>query len=283
MKNLYSVILKLFPKILKTFIKDNYFKITGNYITQKILGDEKKYLEIFNQIKNKRYDEIDKFIKSRDYNEIDQNFLEDLALITQVSIKRSDVNYQHGRLIYSILDDYIINSKESFNNFVFVDIGTAKGFSSIIISKCALQNNIAFKIFSFDIIPHQLKMYWNSVADLKGKISREELLQDYKNFTKNINFIKGKTKNSLKILSSTKRINFAFLDGSHEYEDVKFEFSFIKKRQNKGDIIFFDDVTAGHFDGIVKLIDEIKKSKEYEVENINSTEYRGYAVAIKQF
>ena len=72
------------------------------------------------------------------------------------------------------------------------------------------------------------------------------------------------------------------MDGSHDYDDVKYEFDFIKKKQKKGDIIFFDDVTEDHFDGIVRLIDEIKISGEYKIERINSTQYRGYALATKQ-
>mgnify|MGYP000574662712 CR=1 FL=1 len=68
-----------------------------------------------------------------------------MAFISQISIKESEVNFQHGRLIYSLLDMYIKNSKSRLDNFLFVDVGTAKGFSSIVISKCACDNNINFK------------------------------------------------------------------------------------------------------------------------------------------
>ena len=37
------------------------------------------------------------------------------------------------------------------------------------------------------------------------------------------------------------RINFAFLDGSHTYYDLKSEFEFTAKRQYKSDIIIIDD------------------------------------------
>ena len=45
--------------------------------------------------------------------------------------------------------------------------------------------------------------------------------------------------------------------------------------------IFFDDVTKGHFDGVVKLINEIEQNQEYEIETISSTNFRGYAIAKK--
>ena len=73
---------------------------------------------------------------------------------------------------------------------------------------------------------------------------------------KNINFISGISKNILTNLNLN-RIHFAFLDGSHEYEDVKFEFEFVDKRNKTCDIIVLDDYTPGKFDGVVKLANEI--------------------------
>ena len=77
------------------------------------------------------------------------------------------------------------------------------------------------------------------------------------------------------------KIHFAFLDGSHKYKDVKFEFEYVKKRQSKKDIIFFDDYTIGKFDGIVKLIDEIRNENDYEIKEIFSSKERGYILATK--
>lgn len=281
MKNFYSTIIKIIPKFVKLFLKDIYYSFTGIYITKNVKGNKLKYLQIFEDISAKKYNEIDNFISSKNLKEIDKKFINDLALISQVSIKKSEVNYQHGRLIYSILDDYIKKQKENLDKFLFVDVGTAKGFSSIIISKCAIDNNVNFLIYSFDIIPHNKKIYWNSIKDIDGKLSRKELLNDYCDYTNNINYIRGRTKNKFFEISSHKRLNFIFLDGSHDYDDVRFEFNFIKSKQKKGDIVFFDDVTKGHFDGVVKLINEIKQTNEYEVEIINSTNFRGYAIAKK--
>tara|TARA_B100000941_G_C28495622_1_gene550761 strand:- start:108 stop:959 length:852 start_codon:yes stop_codon:yes gene_type:complete len=281
MRNLNLIFQGIIPKFVKLLLKDLHNTLTGNFITKNLKGNKKNYLDIFNEIKIKKYQQIDNFINDNIFREIDRKFIDDLALISQVSIKKSEVNYQHGRLIYSILDNYINSNKKNLQNFLFVDVGTAKGFSSVIISKCAIDNNINFSVFSFDIIPHNKKIYWNSIKDLDGKLSREELLNDYKKFTNKISFIKGRTKKKFSKVLSSDRLNFVFLDGSHDYDDVKYEFDFIKQKQKKGDIIFFDDVTQGHFDGIVKLVDEIKKNKDYKIEIINSTNFRGYAIARK--
>ena len=281
MKNFYSTTTEIIPKFIKLFLKDIYYSFTGNYITKKAKGNKKNYLQIYEAISAKKYNQIDRFISSHNLKEIDKNFINDLALISQISIKKSEVNYQHGRLIYSILNNYIKLNQNNLNNFLFIDVGTAKGFSSVIISKCAMDSAVNYKIFSFDLIPHNKKIFWNSIKDIEGKSSREELLKDYKDYTNNVKYIKGRTKNKFKIISSYERINFAFLDGSHDYDDVKFEFNFIKKKQKKGDIILFDDVTDGHFNGIVKLVNEIYQNQEYEIEKINSSIFRGYAIATK--
>ncbi len=281
MINYYSFIIKFIPKFIKLFLKNIYYNLTGNFITKKIKGNKEDYLKVFNSIKDKEYKIINNFIKKNYLKDIDKKFLNDLAFISQISIKESEVNFQHGRLIYSLLDMYIKNLKSRLDNFLFVDVGTAKGFSSIVISKCACDNNINFKVLSFDIIPHNKKIFWNSVKDVDGKLSRENLLIDYSDYTKKINYIQGRTKKKLNMISKDERINFAFLDGSHDYDDVKFEFDFIKQKQIKGDIIFFDDVTEGHFNGVVKLINEITHQKSYEIEKVMSTKFRGYAIAKK--
>ena len=82
-------------------------------------------------------------------------------------------------------------------------------------------------------------------------------------YSKNINFISGISKNILTNLNLN-RIHFAFLDGSHEYQDVKIEFEFVDKKNKAGDIVILDDYTPGKFDGVVRLTDEIKLKKNYK-------------------
>ena len=51
--------------------------------------------------------------------------------------------------------------------------------------------NIEYNIHTIDIIPHNKKIYWNCISDHTiGKISRNELLKDYKNTHLQLLFIK---------------------------------------------------------------------------------------------
>ena len=79
-----------------------------------------------------------------------------------------------------------------------------------------------------------------------------------------------------------RRINFAFLDGSHEYKDVKCEFDYIDKRNTIGDIIILDDYTPGLFDGIVRLTNEIMAEKKYFLKIIDEDINRGYVILVKK-
>ena len=59
------------------------------------------------------------------------------------------------------------------------------------------------------------------------------------------------------------------------------EYLFLKNKQKKDDIIFFDDVTPKKFPGVVQAINQIKKEGYYSVEFLNFTEERAYALAKK--
>jgi folylpolyglutamate synthase/dihydropteroate synthase len=82
-------------------------------------------------------------------------------------------------------------------------------------------------------------------------------------------------------LQKLARINFAFLDGAHDYKTVKYEFLFVSKRQKKNDLLILDDVTKDKFNGIVKLVEEIESNKSYNVKLIESETNRGYAILKK--
>ena len=53
---------------------------------------------------------------------------------------------------------------------------------------------------------------------------------------------------------------------------------YVKNRNKKGDIIFLDDVTPGSFDGVVKLVNEIKEENLYFITLLDSNPKRGYAL-----
>ena len=261
-------------KYLKQEIKILISRISGNYIINSPKGDKEKYLELFSEAKKFNYPLIDSYLKGK--SKVDENWFNDLVLHTQITIKKSKLNFQHGKILYALLTEYLEKYKSDIN---ILETGTARGFSSIVMSKVLNEKNLKnSKIYTLDIIPHNKKIYWNCIDDLEGRKTRKNLLSSWKDLTENIEFLTGRSKYILPRLKELSRINFAFLDGAHDYKTVKFEFLFVSKRQKKNDIMVLDDVTKDKFNGIVELVNEIKSNDSYDVQLIQSESNRGYAI-----
>ena len=71
------------------------------------------------------------------------------------------------------------------------------------------------------------------------------------------------------------------MDAQHDMESVLDEYNFLKDRQQKEDIIIFDDVSS-NFNEIRRAIEKIKLEGEYKINLIEfENENRGYAIATK--
>ena len=160
--------------------------IKKKYLTKKILGTNEDYLSLHNLSKN-QLSQITIDIEKKTGKKLNDDYFEDLALHTQVVIKKSKLNYQHGKKLYSILSNYIKKNKLNFYNIF--ETGTARGFSSICMSKALIDANAFGKIYTIDILPHNKKKYWNCIDDNEGMKTRNSLLNKWKNETTNIIFI----------------------------------------------------------------------------------------------
>lgn len=239
-------------------------------------ASSEEYEKIWHQAKNKKYPSIDAYESQMGYA-IDREWLHQLALSTQIVVKKSEICYQHGRLLYATLSNYI--NRNSFKSINILETGTARGFSSLCMAKALHDSKQPGKILTFDVLPNETKMYWNCIADRSGPQTRLELLKDYKYLLDEyLIFHQGDSKFELKKISIP-RIHFAFLDGAHTYKYVLNEFTNIKDKQLKGDIIFFDDYTPALFPEIVKSVDEICEQNNYNKTVITESEHRGYVVA----
>ena len=261
-------------KILRA-IKELFFY---NPLTKSPVANRNNYIKLFDEVKQLNHKNIDDLEKEYGYK-INKFFLEELALETQITIKKSINNYQHGRVLYSVLSNYVNQKKNEEINIL--ELGTARGFSAICMAKALDNLSVKGTIVTCDIIPHKKKIFWNAISDHDNKKkTREELILKWNNLFKYINFFHGDIN---QIIKKTKfnRINFAFIDAQHEYLDVKKEFEFISNLQKKGDIIIFDDIQE-QFPGIGQLLDEIDSTESYEIKKIFSTSKRGYGIAKKK-
>ena len=273
------MIKRIINKIILLFKKKELNPYHDYPFGRKPIAPKDKYIEIWKNAKSKSYYEMDNYETELDYS-IDKEWLDELALHTQVVIKKSDICYQHGRILFSTLCHYIKTNIHSSINIV--EVGTARGFSALCMAKALKFMEVKGNIITIDPLPHDIKMYWNCIDDLNGEKTRKELLIAYNNLIEEyIKFIEGTSK---KILNKIKfhRIHFAFIDGTHEYDNIIYEFKQIMNNQHSGDIIVFDDYTSGLFPGVVKAVDEICNTYKYSKNVIQATNDRGYVIAAKE-
>ena len=242
--------------------------------------NKEKYLLLHKKAIKTKNSKVDEFEKDIGFS-IDKDWFNDITLITQTSIKNSKLNFNHGRILYSLVSKYIECQLETGENKITIlETGTARGFSSLCMSKAINDRKFMGKIITIDCISHNEKMLWGCISDLDGEKTREELLSNWHKELSNIIFIHGWTTETLKKIGLN-RINFAFLDAQHTKNAVLEEFKFINKRQLKGDMIFFDDVTPNLFDGVCNAVKEIEIKYPYKIKYFPFDRNRGYALATK--
>ena len=76
--------------------------------------------------------------------------------------------------------------------------------------------------------------------------------------------------------------NFRFLDGSHDYNTVKFEADFVAQKQLKDDVIIYDDYNNEQYPGLVEACNEISKKYNYKKFFFEGENNRNYLIAKKQ-
>ena len=246
--------------------------------------NKEDYLKIFEFAKNYNHDIF--FNELLDYfNYIhDKEIINNIALYLQICIKGSRPLYLHGFIITSALYNYINTNK--INNINILETGTARGFSSICMATILKDLNINGKIYTIDFLKHHEKIIWNCIdAPNKKEETRYNLLEKWSCLRDNyINFLEGYSKDVL-INLNLKRINFAFLDGGHTYDELTFELDYVKKYQISGDVIICDDYTLEQFPELFNAINDFLKNNIYEHKIFygdDGTKKRGYVYMKKK-
>ncbi len=208
--NLFTMLSRVKQKIISIldwfYLKSYEFYIFG----KKKYTEGKSYEELFDETSNKRYEEIER-LESRMKHSIEKKWINDLAFVTQIVKKKSELNYSHGRALYSVLANFL---EEKINqnykgSITILETGTARGFSAICMSKALVDKKVNGKVLTIDVIAHDKKMYWNCVEDKTGPKKRSELLAYWQEELENIIFLQGRSSVVLKMLG-IERIHFAF-------------------------------------------------------------------------
>ena len=230
-----------------------------------------EYLALHEQARALPSAEVDKLEQRLGYA-IDREWMDELALHTQVVIKNSVLNFHHGRVLYAVMRDFL--ARRPGMPVYVLETGTARGFSALCMSRALSDAGVAGVILTLDVLPHRREIYWNCIDDCEGRKTRESLLAAWQGWLEPIVFVQGEIGETLRRLSM-QRVDFALLDAQHSYEAVMEEASYVIARQQAGDVIVFDDVTQSMFPGVVSAVDEIERRHDYTVQRISASEQRG--------
>ena len=247
------------------------------------------YLKLWEEAKSQEYPKIDEFEKSKGFV-VDKDWYHGLALHTQITIKDSKLCYEHGRVLYTALRSYLADIKFEWNDYklpagqqmvTILETGTARGFSAIVMARALSDADICGKIITLDLLPHDEKMYWNCIDDNDGVKTRGELLSPWRDLVDPyIIFVENDSRLGIK-RTAMGRVNFAFLDGAHTYDDIMIEFDMVRQLQEKGNVIVFDDYNPSLFPGIVKGVDAGCDKWGYSKTILKSRDDRAYVIAKK--
>ena len=185
-----------------------------------------------------------------------------------------EVNFNRGALLYALISKYQPKN--------VLEFGTGGGFSTMCMAWAMADNDIDGTIFSID--QFDIKASLKRPIDLNDgngvvmeTISNAELWKKAVP-AKWLSKIKILTGYSSQIMTKEKfpKIDFAYIDGAHFYEGVKYDFYSFLKVSNEKFAILFDDYIDRPWYGVKKLIDN-EISKLFDVKLIETdTEHYFY-------
>lgn len=235
--------------------------------------DRKAYDEAFARACAIEYPELDKFEQQAGYA-VDRQRLQAAARVLQCPIKANAPNWQHGRLLYTLARQYISWAAAPT---VFLDIGTAKGFSAVVMSWAIHDAGCCdHRIVSVDVIEPDAFVRRNSVVECEKLMTVQQFVEPFVAPDVDIKFLGGGSSRWLQQAPPDVHVGFAFIDGKHSFQAVVLEALSIERRQLRGDVMVFDDMQ----------IDEVARAtmqlRGYRREGVHLQHARrGYCVAVK--
>ena len=166
---------------------------------------------------------------------------------TAARVLRGGDGGEHGLLLYKLT----MEGARSDGSLVVLDVGTARGFSAITMARAMLDGELEGRVYSVDVIGHHEPLNWHGTkqeADepLAGvEVSRSEIWGRW--FAEESALVTTINGRSMEVLKDWQHgpIDYTFLDGSHEYEDVRGELEALDSLMAEGGVIVVDDFHLG--------------------------------------
>lgn len=199
---------------------------------------------------------------------IDRAKLEAAARVLACPLKQHAPNWQHGRVLYSLLRQHFTGRNQG--RAVVLDIGTAKGFSALCAQWALMDSAVQGQVVSVDVIDPSSRERRNTVIELEAPQTLFEMLRPWPD-ADSIRFVQS---TGVEFLQKYRgRIDVAFVDGKHRGEVVFKEGALLADQQGCGDLVVFDDVH------LLDVREAVLSLSTYAVEFLTVLPTRAYAIA----
>lgn len=236
--------------------------------------DSSLYDRVFESEALNTYPEIDAYEKECDAA-IDRELLLRMARILNCPVKRNPPNWQHGRVIHAALTARMRSIGKTRDTCAYLDIGTAKGFSAVVMVRALTQFHQRALVHTAEVVDLSEKIRRNTVAELDGYKSVWELIEPFVPSVAQLAWV-GDSFKTLELLRRTyDRIPFAFVDGKHDFRHVRQEAVSIAAMQREGDVILFDDCQ------MPEVFRAVQKLRGYD-QRVIDIGVRKYVIATKR-
>lgn len=271
--------MNLFRKLFFSIIRRLYYLINNLYFNFFLILKKTEYT------KNKNID-FEVFFEKKllefkeEYKEIyDKINIEDFkrkAIISCIDLPAADdrSNFNHGIILYTLLDDYL---KKNNNNFEILEIGSARGYTSLCMSQAIINNNNNSKILSLDVIGNDSKFFQKTYIGNK-RVSRFDILKNFSSeLLKNIIFIKADTYSDLEKITFH-NLKFVFIDGEHNFKYLSKELEYCDRFLLKDGLIVVDDYNEKEFNEVIKCVNFFAKNFNYDLKIIKYGKLSNFAI-----
>ena len=265
-------ILKIFLSAQFSLVRRLYYLVNNIYfnkfLTLKKLSKHNFEEKDFEEFYEKRL-QYYKNEYSKTYKNFDQKvWLKDIILKTAITLPASKLssNFNYGIILYNYLLNILQNLNDKNKVFNILEIGTARGFSALLMSDAINQTNTKAKILSIDVIDHNKDFFQNTYIS-NSKVSRKKIFEtlDKKDeLTKNIICLKGDTYSDLSKIIFNK-IDFMFIDGEHNQKFLERELEYGDKYLDLNGVIVVDDYSESIFPEVVKTVQTFKEQNKYDL------------------
>lgn len=211
----------------------------------KTVHTEEQYRAIFEEARSLSFPAIDTLEIDLGFA-IQKKWLDETALVLNCPVKVNPPNWQHGRVIYAVLREFLKSTQALDKQpMVMLDIGTAKAFSACVIAKALKDHGEPWNrvpVHTVDVIKPNERVIRNTIAEVNGL---KTLYEISKEFIPEEMAVIAHGDGSANLLTDLKsqdvRIPFAFVDGKHARSTVYMEGAMIASMQKADDVVIFDD------------------------------------------